>query len=114
MADTDPLSAALNMNFNANGRNGSYFPGAKLYADDRSDLNDMLNQTPETGFLSKPSGTPTPAPSPTPTKPSAMNLAQLYQHFGVESRPPIAQVAQPIMPSHDQLEQMRAQYGWNT
>jgi len=31
-------------------------------AGDRSELNDMLNQSPETQFLSKPQPTPTPTP----------------------------------------------------
>ena len=110
MDDGDPLTTALGMQFNGNG-NKSYFPGARLYADDRSDLNDMLNQTPETSYLGK-NPTPTPAPSPTPTKPSNMNLAQLYDHFGVEARPPSP--VQQLIPNPNETEQLRQQFGWNT
>jgi hypothetical protein len=78
------LSAALKMTFNGNGQKGSFFPGARL-ADDRSDLNDMLGQSPETGFLQKGKApTPTPTPTPGAVKPQHMNLAQLMDHFGVK------------------------------
>jgi hypothetical protein len=38
------------------------------YASDKSDLNDMLNSSPETQFLGKPKPTPTPTAVPKPTK----------------------------------------------
>lgn len=45
----------------------SFFPAVnqRLF-DDRSDLQGMLNQTPETSFLSNAPPSPTPTPTPTP------------------------------------------------
>src|SRR6266436_3416604 len=85
MADgTDPLSMAMEMSLGGiNGRKGSFFPAAKFAGNDRSDLQDMLNQTPETQFLAKPNSSPSPTPTPAAVKPSKMTLAQLFDHFGV-------------------------------
>ncbi len=79
---TDALSMALNMSLGGiNGKKGSFFPAARLAGNDRSELQDMLNQSTETQFLAKP--TPSPSPTPSAVKPSKMTLAQLFDHFGV-------------------------------
>lgn len=82
----DPLTAALKMSFGGvNGQKGSFFSAARTFAsNDRNELQDMLNQSPETQFLGKPQPTPTPTPTPSAVKPSQMSLSHLYGHFGVE------------------------------
>lgn len=84
MANGDPLNEAMKRNLFPNHR-GSFFPAARM--SDRSELNDMLNQSPETGFLGpSPSPTPTPGapwykrifgggkPSPSPTPSQSMSM----------------------------------------
>jgi hypothetical protein len=45
----------------------SFFPAVnqRLFSD-KSDLNDTLNQSPETSFLGTPASSPTPTPTPSP------------------------------------------------
>lgn len=62
----DPLDAARKRMFPQQ-VGQSFFPAVnqRLF-DDRSDLQGMLNQTPETSFLSNAPPSPTPTPTPTP------------------------------------------------
>ncbi len=46
--------------------------GGVMLADDRSDLNGMLNDSPETSFLGKPRPTPSPSPTPQPSRVAQM------------------------------------------
>jgi hypothetical protein len=113
----DAFSAALGMTFSGNGKNGqSYFPAAGL-ASDRSDLNDMLGQSPETSFLGNgKSQAPSPTPTPTPSavKPNQMTLADLYQHFGVGNSVAGNPGAQPIQKPMTQQPQVQPGYDWQS
>lgn len=64
MPDTDPLSMAMKRNMFGSYRR-SFFPATRM--SERDDLNDMLNQQPETAFLGKAQPSPTPSPTPKPT-----------------------------------------------
>lgn len=109
----DALAAAMKMSF---GGAGGY-----QVADSRSELQDLLNQSPETQFLAKPTPSPSPTPSPGPAKPTQMNLTQLMDHFGVpnpiqsgSSAPARTSMgAFNVAQSPTQIPDWRSSYGWS-
>ena len=124
MPDNDPLSAALKRTFTAP-QGGSYFPAVRnLMASERGDL---LKETESTFYGGGQAPTTTPTPSPSPVKPTQMNLAQLYDHFGVPNPFKLAGNTnqQSYFPaanlnrfsqtgSNSQMQNWQSQYGWNT
>lgn len=125
MADgSDALSAALKMSFGNGGIStpAGGFPTTRIaQGDSKSELQDMLNQSPETQFLSRPqpsaSPTPSPIPSPSAAKPTQMSLVELMNHFGVAN--PVAGSStssnRPVYQNKpdQQIYDWRSQYGWS-
>ena len=107
----DPIEAARKRMMPTAGQ--SFFPAVQRLFDDRSELNGMLNQSPETSFL----GTP-PAPTPTPTpRPKSYFQVPPNSQFNYSSNfgaIPISRPApQPTPISQNSWQDWHARYGFN-
>lgn len=132
MAYDDPIEAARRRMMPTG---QSFFPAVQRLFDDRSDLNSMLNQTPETAYLGTPPATPTPTPTPAPRSyfgfqgfqprlqnnpqfniPTTTGLQQFVPPTATPTpvKPSNINLAQLILPSRHELDNLSAQYGWNT
>ena len=109
----DPIEAARKRMMP--GTNQSFFPAVQRLFDDRSDLNNMLNQTPETAFLGP---TPTPTPTPVPRanfgfqgfRPQNVSQFNFPSNFG--TLPTVTPTPRPTL-TPNQWQDWQARYGFS-